>query len=168
MQSVSLLASVALLLWLVGLDLRERRLPNLLVGIYGALFPVATWGAASLADWQVLGWHIGVAALAFIVLFFMYLLGAMGGGDVKFGTAVLLWAGPGLALPVVTVVAWSGGVLAVVGWLLDRKAWRRLRWRPLRLARHALSPRRGVPYGVALACGGMFVLWQQYRVIGAM
>lgn len=167
MLGVGLLVSAGLLTWLAQMDLCQRRLANGLVGAYAAMFWVVGLGGPS---WSARGFalHLTVAALAFGVLFALFALGAMGGGDVKLGTAVLLWAGPGLALPVVVVVAWSGGLLAVAGWLLDRRVLRAVRWRPLRLVRHGLSARRGVPYGVAFVCGGMFILWQQYRVMGAI
>lgn len=114
----------------------------------------------------MLKFHLVAAGLAFVVLFALFALGIMGGGDVKLGTAVFLWSGPSLALPTVAIIAWAGGILAVLGWLVDRKAYRRLSWRPARSVGHALSASRGVPYGVALACGGWFVVWQQYQSLG--
>jgi prepilin peptidase CpaA len=96
------------------------------------------------------------------------MVGVMAGGDVKFGTAVLLWAGPALALPVVVIIAWTGGAVGVLGWLVDRRAARR--WaaasRPLHRIFHALSARRGVPYGVALAAGGLYALLRQAGWLG--
>lgn len=143
----------------------SRRLANLKVGLYTMLFlPCAGMAGVSIAQF---GGHLLVAGLAFAVLLILFVVGAMAGGDVKLGAAVMLWAGPSLALPTVAVIAWTGGAVAVLGWLADRRAIRRLGlgWRPLRRVRQAFSARRGVPYGVALAAGGIYVLWQQMQFV---
>ncbi|MGS1115607.1 A24 family peptidase [Castellaniella sp. UC4442_H9] len=145
-------------------DLRHRRLPNQLIVWYAAGFLMAFWLTGSSAS--VVKLHFSAAAVGFLVLFLLFALGVMGGGDVKLGTAVLLWSGPSLAFPTVAIIAWAGGILAVLGWLVDRKAYQRLTWKPARCVGHALSASRGVPYGVALACGGWFVVWQQYQSLG--
>jgi prepilin peptidase CpaA len=145
-------------------DLQRRRLPNWPVACYIAAFFVSFWLAMPATT--AVKFHLSAAAVGFLVLFVLFALGIMGGGDVKLGTAVLLWSGPSLAFPTVAIIAWAGGILAVLGWLVDRKAYQRLTWRPTRCVGHALSARRGVPYGVALACGGWFVVWQQYQSLG--
>lgn len=139
-------------------DLFDRFLPNKQVVTYALLFLPYAW--LSGLDLQQFGSHLLVAVLSFGVLFALFMLGAMGGGDVKLGAAVFLWAGPALAFPVLIIVAWTGGLVAVAGWLADREVLQGLNWPPFRCLRHALSARRGVPYGVALAAGGLFVLWR--------
>lgn len=70
----------------------------------------------------------------------------------------MLWAGPHLALPVVIITTLAGGILGVLGWLA---AWR-LRHAPQTFGRSFLrliSADRGVPYGVALALAGLFVIY---------
>lgn len=157
---IPLLASLTLCL-LAWKDLTHRRLSNRVVGLYAALFLPYAW-LAGLSAGQA-GGHVLVAGLAFLVLLGLFMAGGMAGGDVKLGTAVLLWAGPPLGFPVVAVIAWTGGVVAVLCWLADRSAVRRLAlaFRPLRRARRVVSARRGVPYGVALAAGGLYVMWRQ-------
>lgn len=151
---------------LVLSDFRHRRLPNWLIVWYAVGF-FAFVGVVS-PTFSAFRPHFVMAVLSFSVLFVLFVLRVMGGGDVKLGTAVLLWSGTGLALPTVAVIAWTGGGLAVLGWLADRPGLQRLRWRPAACVMHALSARRGVPYGVALACGGWFVLWQHYRSLGGI
>jgi len=154
-----LLASAVILAYLTTTDLRFRRLPNRWVVVLAVLYPVHALLAPQ-TGWPVVGWHVLTGLLAFVLLFILYVLGAMGGGDVKLGAAVYLWAGPALALPVTVIVAWLGGLLAIAGWLVDRPGLQRFTNRPWRSMSNALSARRGVPYGVALAVGGLFVLWR--------
>ncbi len=160
-------ACLFVLLLLASHDLRRRQLPNRWVAAYALLFLPYIW-LAGFTPGQ-LGEHLLVGGAAFLVLFVFFVAGVTAGGDVKLGTAVLLWAGPALALPVVAVIAWTGGVVGVLGWLADRRSGRRLvaACRPLHRVWHALSARRGVPYGVALAAGGLYVLWRQARWLGA-
>lgn len=160
-NSLLILAFVILCLLAVG-DFAKRRLSNKLTGLYTLAFIPAAW-VAGLSP-AVLGQHFGVAVVGFLVLLLLFAFRVMAGGDVKLGIAVLLWAGPGMALQTVAVIAWSGGLLAVLGWLADR----RVSWpRGLCFLAGGLSARRGVPYGVALALGGIYVLWQHYRIAGA-
>lgn len=154
--------AVLVLFYLTLRDLRVRQLPNHCVALYALLFLPHAWLGG--LDLQQVGSHLLVAALSFGVLFALFLLGAMGGGDVKLGTAVFLWAGPALAFPVLIIVAWTGGLVAVAGWLADRRVVRRITWRPVSCMQYALSAQRGVPYGVALAAGGLFVLWRAWNM----
>lgn len=152
----------ALLLTLQRYDLCFRRLPNSLVGLYAVLCPVALWCSGTLpAVWLQ---HGIVALVAFLVLLAMFAAGGMGGGDVKLGTAVLAWAGMKSLAVSLVVIAVVGLLMALLGVLADWLARHgkggcagkaRGRWQKVL---HALSARRGVPYGVALAAGGMAAL----------
>jgi prepilin peptidase CpaA len=144
-----------LLLRLSYEDLRRRRLPNRLVAAYGCLCPLALLASgAPPAQWLQ---HGIVTAVAFLVFLALFALRAMGGGDVKLGTAVLAWAGAQQALPVLAAVSFAGLALALAGLLLNapgiRRAMPPCKWG--RRAQRALSVRRGVPYGAALAVGGL-------------
>ena len=148
----------ALLMLLAWTDLRHRRLPNGWVLTYGLLCPVGLLlqGAAA-STW--LG-HAAVAAGAFLVLLGLFAVGGMGGGDVKLGTAVFAWAGPQSLLPALFLVGLAGLLLALAGLLCDRLLRAsRLPATPItrRMVR-AFSAKRGVPYGVALALGGLAIL----------
>lgn len=155
-----ILLPLAVLAKLAHDDLRHRRLANRWVVGYAMLFLPAAWRAGF--DVGQGGGHLLLAALAFLILLGLFVLGVMGGGDVKLGTAVMLWAGPAHALPVTAVIAWIGGVMAVVGWLADRSTRVRGAGDGIGTIQAALSARRGVPYGVALAGGGMWVLWRYF------
>lgn len=146
----------ALLLALLIYDVWQRRLPNAWVLAYGVLFlPYAWWQGLTGAE---ITHHLLVGVLAFVVFFILFMRHAMGGGDVKLGAAVFLWAGPALALPVLLIMAVTGGIIGVVGWAVDYLP-QQQGVGPLSCVRYGLSAQRGVPYGVGLALGGLFILW---------
>ena len=96
LRTVWLGLSLALLLWLAALDLRERRVPNAIV--YPALLFELS-GAALLGPERAL---LAVAGglLAFVVMLALALAsrGAMGMGDVKVAALCGVLLGPGNAL----------------------------------------------------------------------
>jgi prepilin peptidase CpaA len=68
----------------------------------------------------------------------------MGGGDVKLAAALALWFSPASTIKFLVIMSIAGGVLtlAVVAW-------------------HRLKRRKGrpeIPYGVAIAVGGLAIL----------
>jgi len=154
--------AIALLIALLVCDLRQRRLPNRLVALYALMCPFALLAAGTVpAMWLQ---HILVACVGFLVLLVLFAVGGMGGGDVKLGTAVLAWVGTQSLLNSLFVIGLTGLALALLGLLADRLALLssatgqgrvRSMWRS---TLHALSAKRGVPYGVALAAGGLVAL----------
>lgn len=160
---LSLLFTVALfcLLYLGWSDLRTRLLPNKWVLAY-ALLLIPTLFLRQ-PDWAQLGGHLGVGIIAFFVFLLLFIANAMGGGDVKLGAAVFLWAGSANWLPVLLITAWVGGGLAILGWLLDRRVLQGIRCSAFVALRYGLSAQRGVPYGVGLVVAGIFVLWRYWH-----
>lgn len=111
-------------------------------------------------SWSQVGIHGLAGATAFLVLLACFAARWLGGGDVKLGAAVFLWAGPLMLLPMLAITAWSGALLGMLGWFLDRFG-QPLSSSPCSITarvRHALSARRGVPYGLALAIGGAYLI----------
>jgi prepilin peptidase CpaA len=102
---------------------------------------------------------VGVAVVALAVGFGLFATNIFGAGDVKLAVVTLLWAGPTLALPVVLITSLVGGVMAVI--MLSRirfgiaKALNTMGQRTLGDAFLA----KDMPYGVAIATGGLFVGW---------
>lgn len=159
--------ATVLLVALLYCDLRQRRLPNRLVAVYAVLCPLALLASgAAPATWLQ---HGVVAVAGFVFFLVLFALGGMGGGDVKMGTAVLAWAGVQSLSASLLLIGLTGLVLALLGLLADKLSalssqtqaepspsmWRKVL--------HALSARRGVPYGVALAMGGMAALPAYWR-----
>ncbi|MDE2289915.1 MAG: prepilin peptidase [Burkholderiales bacterium] len=151
---VRLVACLALIALALS-DLRARRLPN------GAVLAVAgLYVAFALLSHGVrteLPRHLAVGAfvLALCALFFRF--GWLGGGDAKFAAAIFLWAGPLLAVPVLLIVSLSGLVLGLA--LLAIRACYGASEARLPSLLLPLAPTRGVPYGVALALGGVAAVW---------
>ncbi|TKC86260.1 peptidase A24 [Trinickia terrae] len=140
------LATSLVLAALAAHDLRFRRLPNAAVATVACLYPVAA-GLAHTSP-AVLAHHAGLAAAALALSALLFHFGCIGGGDAKLAAAVFLWAGPALALPVLFVISASGLIVALA--LLAPRLLRKDRQKPAR---------EGVPYGVALALGGVVAVW---------
>ncbi|MDX5628494.1 MULTISPECIES: prepilin peptidase [unclassified Brenneria] len=161
---------IALLIALFGLliraDLTQRRLPNRWIGYYALLFPVYAWSQE--ISWIQFALHGLVAVVVFLLLLLPFVRGGIGGGDVKLGVAVMLWAGPQSAAAVLVAIGLVGALLGIAGWLADLLADRKPQVASETPAReslpsfgHILSARRGVPYGVALVAGGITALISQ-------
>ena len=104
------LAIVALALAGGWYDIRARRIPNALTltGLVAALVLRASFGFDTVAD-GVLG-----AGFAFLVAVPLFALGAFGGGDAKFLTALGAFLGGSRLLGALLTVAIIGGTLAVL------------------------------------------------------
>ena len=137
-------------------DVVSRRLPNIWVAVYSCLFLLHAHSVEMSA--AQLGWHLAIALLTLAITFVFFALGWLGGGDVKLWSAVMLWAGPSLALPALVIGTVSGGVLAAIC-LLSQKLLPKVRHSKLRQPLRLLSAERGVPYGVALSIAGFFILY---------
>jgi prepilin peptidase CpaA len=175
---VSVYLDLLLLLLVVGAavyDLATRRIPNrlLLAGALGAL----ALQLCSAAPASALGASLAGALTGLLLFLPLYCLRGMAAGDVKLLAAVGAFGAPG---EVVQIAVWSvcaGGVMALVVVI----ATGRLRiaaaniiglLRPLlmRLAGMpaAAEPLRSasvgaIPYGLAIACGTLWVIAQRYN-----
>jgi prepilin peptidase CpaA len=157
------LAAVAIALVAAGVDVRTRRIPNVLTfgGAAAAIvFHLWTRGLAG-AGHGAGGWLVGVA-----LLFPVFAVRGLGAGDVKLLGAVGAWLGPSGALWSGFFSVMAGGVLALVvgaarGYL--GQAFRNL-WALFAFWRAAgLRPQPGLTvddapgprlaYGVAIAAG---------------
>jgi len=162
---VTLLTLLAVIGWF---DVRERRVPNLLVLAIVALYAVAVATSAR-AVTPVADLAVAAAFLAGVLL--LWLPGWLGGGDAKLLAALGLWAGPARALDLVFAVAIAGGVLALILLVNARLA-------PWRAAMPLRSPHTGttsdrtgtgdaaasaaapptLPYAVAIGLGAAVAL----------
>lgn len=96
-------------------DIKTMRIPNWITG--SALL------AGLLTQGLINGWHGlliagGGAAAGFIVLLLMYLIGAVGAGDVKLFAGIGAWTGTLFTLQVVMYSVLFG---ALVGWIIVLK-----------------------------------------------
>jgi prepilin peptidase CpaA len=107
-------------------------------------------------DAATVGMHVGAAALVFAVVFVLFAMGWIGGGDAKLAAATALWLGFDQLLTYFVWASLFGGVLtwliirfrlAPLPDLLEREDW----------ARRLHRMDAGVPYGIALAAAALVV-----------
>ena len=128
-------------------DWRRRQIDNWLnAGI--ALAAPLYWWASGLDLWPGIALQFGVGIAAFAVFAAMFAMKWMGGGDVKLLTALALWIEPTWFLQLLIMMALLGGLLTLV-----LGAWHIARRQRDRLA---------IPYGVAIAAAGLWVLGTHY------
>jgi len=148
-----LLAALAIALLVAAVtDLRSRQIGNWLNGGIALAAPLFWW-ANGLALWPDVALQLGVALGTFAVLAALFALKAMGGGDVKLLTALALWIEPMLFLKLVIVMALVGGVLTLIFGA----------WHIMRRQREKIA----IPYGVAIAMAGLWVLGTSYLPSGS-
>ncbi len=165
-----LLAVVAAVAWGAINDVMWFRIPNAVPIVILALYPAYLLaGGAGLAQ---LHWAIAIAVATFLVGAFMFSRGWMGGGDVKLLAALALWAGPTHFPALLVFTTLAGGALALVSLMPGRAA--TISWLALNLrialalpeAPRSTTGRQTLPYGVAIAIGGLAVC-AQLKLAGA-
>ena len=136
-----------LLLYAAVVDVRTFTISNRLNLAIALLAPVS-WLSVGMPLWPDAAIIVAVAAGVFVLLAAAFYAGMMGGGDVKLAAALALWFSP---LTTVNFLIWmsiGGGVLTAVV-----------------LALHRMKKKPGkpeVPYGVAIAFGGLAILIQRF------
>ncbi len=144
--SVALVAASGLLA--SYLDVRHRRIPNWL-----CLVTAVSGLAVALADAPaVAGSHALHLVIALVVGMIFFRFGMFGGGDAKFYAGMASWFPLGKAILLLLCVSLSGVVLFLV-WF----AARRLRGHKVRFGGKERT--EALPYGVAIAAGGLIALF---------
>lgn len=138
----------ALLLIAAGYDIIYRRIPNWTVIALLLLFVPATLLGGTLSTWP---WSLAAFAAALVGSGALYLMGGVGAGDAKLFAATALYAGFAHLLMFAFVTVLAGGVLAL-GLLIARPG---SALRSLTARGRAERQPRGVPYGAAIAAGGL-------------
>ena len=140
-------ALLALLLVAAVGDLRTREIPNWLNGAI-ALLAIPYWLANGLPVWPDMLIQIGIALAIFFLFALLFHFGAMGGGDVKMVSALALWLPLGALLNLLVIMSIAGGVLTLAMLIRHR----------LRKSEKNLE----IPYGVAIAFGGVWVIAEPF------
>lgn len=128
-------------------DLRARTIPNWLNAAI-ALLAIPSWLFSGLPLWPDVAMQVATAATLFALFALLFHFGAMGGGDVKLIAALALWLPPFATVKLIVLMSLAGGALTI-----------------LMLARHRLARRDTpleIPYGVAIALAGFWVLGERY------
>lgn len=145
-------------------DARQLRIPNgLNASIAGLWILYVLAGHASGSGVADVGPTLAIAGLVMLAGSVLFFLRMVGGGDVKMLAAVALWAGPSELFDFLVVTALAGG-------LVSAAVWGQARFQTV--AQFAAKPdaaskcdapqgaRLQVPYGVAIASGGLVVAGQ--------
>lgn len=155
-----LYAFVWLLVYAAISDLRSMVIPNA-VSI-GLVLLFLAHGMLSLSAIAI-GQAAAIALLVFLACATLFAFRLMGGGDVKFMAAVALWAGPEHAFPFVLVTTLAGGILSLVVLIMATS--------PFGVLLIPFTRFRGgrknyvLPYGIAIALGGLFVAQRLFHTL---
>jgi Flp pilus assembly protein protease CpaA len=156
---------VSLLFCAAMIDIAARMIPNKIC----ALLAILAIARLPFSDPSQLMVSVATTALLFATLFILYTRGYLGGGDVKLLSALAIGLSFTSLLQLLTAMSLAGGVIALlhlflrrlprptlppVGSSFLRRVYAIERWRNLR--------RAPLPYGVAIAAGGIWTL-----IIGA-
>lgn len=144
----TLLAILALLLVVAAvIDVRTYTISNRLNLVVALLAPLYWW-SVGIPLWPDVAIQLALGAGVFILLALAFYAGMMGGGDVKLAAAVALWLSPVSTLKFLVFMSVAGGLLTLVMLVLHR------------LRGNAGRPE--IPYGVAIAVGGLAILAQRF------
>ena len=142
-----LLALAAILVVAAAIDVRTFTISNRL-NLTVALLAPAYWLSIALTPWPGMAIQLAAGGIVFVLLAGAFYAGMMGGGDVKLAAALALWFSPAGTVKFLVLMSIAGGVLT-----LGILAWHR--------ARRGVG-RPEIPYGVAIAFGGLAILTQRF------
>ncbi|MCW5599723.1 MAG: prepilin peptidase [Nitrosomonas sp.] len=178
MQTLNFTVLSVILIFAAWQDIRHFRIPNLLIfsgviiGILlNILLPQNFGGIGMLAS--LAGFGVGLA-----ILLPLYLLRALGAGDIKLMAMIGAFVGPADILMITVYVILAGGVLALAVVLLQGRLSKLIdNFKLMLLMRLAASPITSLPttdtisrsagklpYGVAIAVGTLFYLVANYNI----
>jgi prepilin peptidase CpaA len=136
-----------LLLVAVFTDLKGRTIEHWTNGAIALLAPFYWW-SLGYALWPDVAIQIGIALGVFAVFAAIYATGAMGGGDVKLLGALALWLPILPLMDMLFIMALAGGVITIIAMVAHKI--------------RKMQDKIEVPYGVAIAVGGLWVMSEQY------
>ncbi len=128
-------------------DLRSRRIPNWL-NLAIAVTAIPFWWMSGLSLWPDVAIQIGIAAGVFVFFALLFQLGMMGGGDVKLLAALGLWLPLASVVKLLVIMSLAGGVLTLIFMARKRRA--------------NAGGETEVPYGVAIAFAGMWLIGERF------
>jgi prepilin peptidase CpaA len=163
MESAVLIAAIGLFAVIAYSDARSRRISNTLslaIAILGLMRIVLAHDTAATRT-------LAAAAIIFAATFLLFWRGVMGGGDAKLIAATVLLVGWNELFRFLLLMSVCGGVLALA--TLAQHWFRSRPWSFSHLARKSLEASAAanrvagltnmtVPYGVAIAAGGVISL----------
>jgi prepilin peptidase CpaA len=146
---LALLALAVVLVWAAIEDMRRRRISNWVSLSAAMLYPLFAATSQAPPNWPI---SVAIAGATLAAGFALFAANLLGGGDAKLMSAVALWAGQGFILMFLFVMTTAGGILAIAVLLRQRLA----------PAVGTGEGSAGLPYGVAIAAGGLIVVANLY------
>lgn len=137
----------AMLVWIAIVDIRTYTISDRLNAVIAVLAPLYWW-STGIPFWPDAAIRVGMGLLVFLLFAGAFYINMMGGGDVKLAGALGLWFTPYETLSLIVMMSIAGGLLTLVV-----------------LAIHKMKRKQGrpeVPYGVAIAAGGLWLLAQRF------
>lgn len=137
----------AMLVWIAVVDIRTYTISdglNIAIALLAPLF----WWSTGVDLWPDAAIRVGVALLVFLFFAGAFYLNVMGGGDVKLAGALALWFTPYDTLRLIVFMSLAGGLLTLIVLGIHHS--------------RGKTDRPEVPYGVAIAAGGLWLLAQRF------
>jgi prepilin peptidase CpaA len=144
---VLLISLAAILVTAAVIDVRTFTISNRLNLTVALLAPVY-WESVALSPWPDMAFQVAAGATVFAMFAGAFYAGMMGGGDVKLAAALSLWFSPVSTVKFLVLTSIAGGALTLLI-VLFHKARKR-------------EGRPEIPYGVAIAFGGLVILAQRF------
>ncbi|AUW59870.1 peptidase [Sphingobium sp. SCG-1] len=128
-------------------DLRSRIISNWLNLAIALLAPLY-WSASGIELWPNVALQLALGLGVFAVFAGLFVIGMMGGGDVKMLAALALWFPWQALIVLLTIMALAGGVVTLIT-----------------IVHHKLARREGppeIPYGVAISIAALWLVGERY------
>ncbi|MDV7340378.1 prepilin peptidase [Terasakiella sp. A23] len=143
-------------------DVRRYRIPNVVIVILAAIYPVYIF----VAPFEVsFAWSFGVATTFFLIGVGLFAAGIMGGGDVKLMTVAGLWAGLEGLFPFLIGMALVGGAMSL--FMMMAPARNGCAYLCAHMGLYSIQEKimtDKLPYGVAICAGGLYAAYTIYGV----
>lgn len=138
-----------------------NRISVLLIGTFVVIAPFIG------LSWPQFGMHLAAFVLVLTVTFGLFAAGVMGGGDAKLMASTALWFGLGPALMHYLLIATAAGGLLTLFLIIFRRSPLATVAGEVRVLRRIVDD-KDVPYGIALAIGGLATFNQSPAMIWAL
>lgn len=151
-----------LLVYAACFDVARLLIPNWISIALAAAFPI--FALMHGVEPAAIGLHVAFGFAVLVVGFFLFNANIFGGGDAKLLAAASVWTGFVAVLPFLFWTTMAGGVMAVV--LMRARKWVPYVEGAPSFVNRLLIKGSGIPYGVAIMCGGLMSIPQLLVVLG--
>lgn len=134
-------------------DVARYRIPNSLCLALALIYPVAALLAGT--GFELIAWHLGAGAVLLLVGMALFFANVFGGGDAKLIAAAACWSGFSGLPALMLYIALAGGAVALAFAAARFVIGRRVSPDHPSWSGRFVAQRRAVPYGLAIAIGGI-------------